>query len=186
MVWICCVTAPAYAPAKPRRRWIAGLLGVIIVLGVLGYLAYGKWLDRGGQEVVTTSGGQMNVPVVDGKFIFTVTAVRCHVDNVGDGSVDLEPKGSFCLVDIIARNGSSGVLSFDTTAQVAYDDKGDEHSTDMQAEVVVNPDRNFVNPIPAGNEARGRLAFDVPEGATLTSVVLHESFHTTGAKISLK
>lgn len=182
---MCCVIAPAQAPAKSRWPRILGGFVVLAVVAAAALLAYAKWRERDDGEVLTTEGGQLNIAVVDGRFIFRVTAVRCRVGSVGDGSVDLEPKGSYCLVDIVARNGSSKPVGFDTTAQKGYDADGAEYSTDMQAEVIANPDRNFVNPIAPSSEAKGTLVFDLPKGGTLASVVLHESFHTIGAKVAL-
>ncbi|GAA0500409.1 hypothetical protein Ade02nite_27920 [Paractinoplanes deccanensis] len=178
--------APGYAPATSRWPRIIGGLVVLALVAAAGLLGYAKWRDRGGDEVLTTSGGQLNTPVPDGKLVFTVTAVRCRVASVGDGSVDLEPEGSFCLVDVVARNASPSALPFDSAAQKAYDGKGSAHENDMQAAVVVNPDRNFIYPIAAGNEARGTLVFDVPKGETLAAVELHESFDSTGARIALR
>jgi hypothetical protein len=37
-----------------------------------------------------------------------------------------------------------------------------------------------------GNTVRGKLVFDVPDGAKLTSVVLHESMFTAGVRVPLK
>ncbi|MFG1990247.1 DUF4352 domain-containing protein [Actinoplanes sp. NPDC048988] len=177
----------APAPASAPSRWprVLGGFVVLAVLAAAALLVYAKWRERDDGEVLTTEGGQLNIAVVDGRFIFRVTAVRCRVGSLGEGSVDLEPKGSFCLVDIVARNGSAKPVTFDGTAQKGYDAAGAEYSTDMQAEVIVNPDRNFVDPIAPSAEARGTLVFDLPRGGTLASVVLHESFHTTGAKVAL-
>ncbi|XVU26371.1 DUF4352 domain-containing protein [Actinoplanes sp. CA-054009] len=177
--------APAQAPAKSRWPRILGGFIVLAVLAAVALLAYAKWRESDDGEVLTTEGAQFNVAVVDGKFIFRVMAVRCRVGSLGDGSVDLQPKGSFCLVDIVARNGSSKPVTFDSTAQKGYDAAGAEYGTDMQAEVIANPDRNFVDPIAPGSEAKGTLVFDLPKGGTLATVVLHESFHTTGARVAL-
>ncbi|MEV4344370.1 DUF4352 domain-containing protein [Actinoplanes sp. NPDC049596] len=179
------MTAPALAPAKSRWPRILGLVIAFALLAAAGLLGFDKWRNRDGGEVLVTSGGQLGAAVKDGKFVFTVTAVRCRVAKVSDGSVDVEPKGSFCLADVIVRNASSRAAPFDSAAQVAYDDKGAEFATDMQAGVVVNPDRNFIYPINPGSQARGTLIFDVPKGGTLTSLVLHESFDTGGAKIAV-
>ena len=184
------MTQPAYAAAEPvpqRRRprwpWIAAVLAALLAGGALVWFLV---LRDDGPSVIT-SGAELNKPVRDGRFVFTVTAVRCGVTEVGDELLDVEPEGRFCLVDIAVKNGASTARNFDTTAQKAYDADGNEYSTDMQAEVFANGDaRTFLDQVNPGGQVKGTLVFDVPEDTTLTAVVLHESLSTAGARITVR
>ena len=173
------------APARPRSivPWAAGVL-VVLLAAALGW--FFLFRGDGGPTVVTTTGGGLNKPVRDGAFAFTVTALRCGAA-VSDEIVEIEPKGSFCLVDVVVTNAGTSAAFFDSNAQKAYDAKGAEFSTDPQAEVLVNTDaQNFLDQINPGAQVRGTLVYDVPDDTTLASVVLHESFSSPGARIALK
>ncbi|WP_250028490.1 DUF4352 domain-containing protein [Paractinoplanes maris] len=181
-------TEDTYSPAHPRPvrwPWVAGV--VVLLLAAAGVYYFMLRDADDGQEIVTTAGGELNKPVRDGKFSFTVTGVRCGVAKVGDEFVDLEPDGAYCLVDVQVKNGGTTVEFFDSTSQKAYDASGAEFATDMQAEVFVNTDaQNFLDPINPGRQVKGVLVFDVPVRTALGSVVLHESSSSAGARIAVK
>lgn len=171
-------------PPQPLWPWVAGVLVLAVVAAFSWFLVLRD--DDGGSEVVSTTGGQIGRPVRDGRFVFTVTALRCGVGRVGDEYVNVEPKGTFCLLDLTVKNGGTTAELFDSTSQKGYDANGAEFSTDLQAEVFVNNEaRNLMDEIPPGSQVKGSLVFDVPEGSRLTTVVLHQSFSSPGARISL-
>ncbi|MCO8277143.1 DUF4352 domain-containing protein [Actinoplanes sp. TRM 88003] len=187
------MTQPAQAPidetpvpARPSRwPWVAGVL--VVLLAGAGVYWFVLRDDAGVPQTVTTSGGQLNQAVEDGEFVFTVSAVRCGLPRVGDEFVDLEPQGSYCLVDVLVKNGGTTPEYFDSTSQKAYDAAGAEFGTDMQAEVFVNTDaQNFLDQINPGRQVKGTLVFDVPATTSLVSVVLHESFSSPGARIAVR
>ncbi|GAB2599229.1 hypothetical protein Aab01nite_75500 [Paractinoplanes abujensis] len=172
-------------PPRPLWPWVAGVVVLAVVAAVSWFLVLRG--DDGAREVVSTTGGEIGRPARDGRFVFTVTAVRCGVDRVGDEYVNLEPKGTYCLLDVTVKNGARTPELFDSNSQKAYDAAGTEFSTDIQAEVFVNNEaRNFLDEIAPGSQVKGSLVFDVPDEATLTTVVLHESFSSPGARISLR
>ncbi|WP_250001164.1 DUF4352 domain-containing protein [Actinoplanes sp. M2I2] len=187
------MTRPAPAPTEDRDfpdhprpsrwPWVAGVLVVLLAAaGVFYYLRQ----DDSGPETVTTTGGQLGRAVEDGTFAFTVTAVRCGVSKLGDEAVDLEPRGSYCLVDVLVKNGGTAVGSLDSSSQKAYDAAGAEFTTDAQAETFVNTDaQNFLDQINPGAQVRGTLVFDVPERTALASLVLHETSSSAGARIAV-
>lgn len=178
------MTQPAPARPRPTRwPWVAGVL-VILLAAALGYFFVLR--DDGGAEVVTTAGGGLNKPAKDGKFVFTVTSLRCGV-KVGDEFVEIEPEGSFCLVALVVRNSGTTAEFFDSNSQKAYDAAGTEFATDLQAEAFVNTEaQNFLDQINPGAQVKGTLVFDVPGKTTLVSVVLHESSSSPGARIALR
>lgn len=82
--------------------------------------------------------------------------------------------------------GTSAEIFADSSPK-AYDAKGAEYSVDSGAAIYANKDSStFLEQINPGNAVKGKLVFDVPRGAKLTSVVLHESMLSAGVKIPLK
>jgi uncharacterized protein DUF4352 len=64
---------------------------------------------------------------------------------------------------------------------------GTEFSSDIAAEGYVNDQsQTFLEEINPGNQVKGTLAFDVPKGTRLSSIVLHESLFTSGVKVPLR
>jgi hypothetical protein len=53
------------------------------------------------------------------------------------------------------------------------------------ASLVIEQNQTFLEDINPGNQVKGTLVFDVPQGTKLTSIVLHESMFTAGVKIPL-
>ncbi|MBU2668781.1 DUF4352 domain-containing protein [Actinoplanes bogorensis] len=171
-------------PPRPLWPWVAGVLVLAVVAALSWYFVLRS--DNPGESVSTTGAG-IGKPARDGAFVFTVTTVRCGVAKVGDEFVNLEPDGAFCLVDVEVKNGATTAEYFDSTSQKAYDGNGVEFSTDMQAEVFVNSATpGFLDEIAAGGQVKGTLVFDVPVDSSLASVVLHESFASTGTRIAVK
>ncbi|MBM2619295.1 DUF4352 domain-containing protein [Actinoplanes sp. LDG1-06] len=172
-------------PPRPLWPWVAGVLVLAVVAALSWFFVLRD--ENGGREVLSTAGGEINKPVRDGKFVFTVTAVRCGVAKVGDEFVNLEPKGSYCLIDLLVKNGAKTAEYLDSTSQKAYDASGAEFATDMQAEVFVNGQpKGLLDEIAGGAQVKGTLVFDVPPETALASVVLHDAFSSPGARIALK
>ncbi|WP_213013550.1 DUF4352 domain-containing protein, partial [Paractinoplanes toevensis] len=131
--------------------------------------------------------GQLGKPIVDGKFQFTVTGMRCGLDQVGSEPVSDRAQGEFCLVSITVKNTAGTAETFLDSSQQATDASGNVYSVDSGAGIFANGESSvFLEQINPGNSVKGKLVFDVPVGTKLTSVVLHESMFTAGVKIPLK
>jgi Domain of unknown function (DUF4352) len=186
---------PAAEPRKKRRwPWIVGGLVLLSVLGCVGFFtlivggttAAVKGLDDN-QKGKNAATGAMNKPTKDGKFEFTVTGMKCGLDKVGSDLVGQPAQGQFCLVDVRVKNIATSAEIFNDSSQKGYDAAGTEYSVDSGAGVYANKEYStFLEQINPGNTVRGKLAFDVPADAKLTSVVLHESMFTEGVKVPLK
>ncbi|MBU2668782.1 DUF4352 domain-containing protein [Actinoplanes bogorensis] len=179
------MTQPAHA-IRTRRRWpwVAGVLVLLLA-------ATGVWFfalrDADAGELVMTSGAGLDRPARDGAFTFTVSSVRCGIAVAGDEMVQATAKGSYCFVDLTVRNSGGKPALFNSSAQKAYDENGGEFSTDARAEVLENPGLPaFLGDIGPGTEARGTLVFDIPDGVRVSFLMLHESFSSAGAPISLR
>ena len=125
--------------------------------------------------------------VRDGKFEFTVTAVKCGVPEVYGSYGSEKAQGRYCLVTLTVRNIGKAAQSFSYSNQKLY--VGDvEYSATWDATWRANKDadllRDEINP---GDRLKGVIvAFDVPKGAKPTSVKLHDSLWSGGVTVSLK
>jgi hypothetical protein len=181
---------------KKRRKWpfIVGGIALVMILGCVGIFTLfvggakevAEELD-GNQSGKNAVAGKMNTPATDGKFQFTVTSMKCSVDQVGDQYVNEKPQGEFCLVDVSIKNVGTSAETFYDGSQKAYDDANTEYSVDSGAAIYANKDSStFLEQINPGNTVKGKLVFDVPQGTKLSAVVLHESMYTAGVRVSLK
>jgi hypothetical protein len=186
-----------YVPQQPPRKrkkwpWIVGGIVLAMILGCVGLFT----LVLGGTKAAVDSlddnqkgknaaAGQMGQPSTDGKFQFTVTAMKCGVATVG-GEFGQKAQGQFCLIDTQIKNVGTTAEIFNDSSQKAYDAAGIEYSVDSGAAIFANKDYStFLEQINPGNSVKGKLVFDVPKGTKLASVVLHESLFTEGVKVPL-
>jgi hypothetical protein len=184
-------------PPTPRKKakwpWILG--GVILfgILGCAGLFAFvlggtGAALNQldGNTKGENAAEGKMNAPITDGTFQFTVTGMKCGVAQVGDEVLNQRAQGQYCLIDVSVKNVGKSAEIFTDISQTAYDESGNQYSADSGAGVYANKERaTFLQQINPGNTVTGQLVFDVPRGAKLTSIVLHESMFSAGARIPL-
>jgi hypothetical protein len=186
---------PVQAPKKRRKwPWIVGGLVLAIIVGCVGLSLAGVFgaakavnnLDDN-QKGKNAAAGVMNTAARDGKFEFTVTGMKCGVPSVGDDVLGQKAQGQFCLVAVDVKNAGGSAEIFDDSSQKGYDAAGAEYSVDSGAGVYANKDYStFLEQINPGNVVKGQLVFDIPKGAKLASVVLHESTFTAGVKVSLQ
>ena len=189
---------PVQAPPQPKKRkkwpWIvggivlSGILGCIglftLVLGGTGAALNELDENTKGENAVA---GQMGKPAKDGKFEFTVTGMKCGVAGVGPAHFGQKAQGEFCLLDVTIKNVGESAEVFADVSQNAYDAQGAEYASDSGAATWANKDYStFLETINPGNTVKGKLVFDVPKGAKLTSVVLHESMFSAGVRVPLK
>lgn len=186
-------------PPKKRKvwPWVVGGGVVVMILGCVGVFAIigagGKAVSDSLQEADQNQKGKNAVagalgkPTTDGKFQFTVTGMKCGVASVGPAEFGQKAQGQFCLVDVQVKNVAKTAEIFNDSSQKAYDAAGTEFSVDSGAAIYANKDYStFLEQINPGNTVRGKLVFDVPKGAKLASVVLHESLFTAGVRVPLK
>ncbi len=187
---------PAQQPPRTRKKWpwIVGCVILVAILGCAGVFT----LVLGGTAKVASDlndnstgknavAGQMNKATVDGKFQFTVTGLQCGVRSVGPGGFGQKAQGKFCLISVTIKNVGRSAEVFNDFTQKAYASDGTEFSSDSGAGAWVNKDTStFLESINPGNTVKGKLVFDVPDDAKLSSLVLHESGFTAGVKVPLK
>lgn len=185
---------PMQPPPKKRKKW-PWIVGGIVLVSILGCVGlFTLVIGAGGaaindmdknQQGKNAVAGAMNQAATDGKFQFTVTGMTCGLDNVG-GEFGQKAQGQFCLVDVRIKNVGKSAETFVDSSQKGYDADDTEYSVDTGAGIYANKDYStFLEQINPGNTVKGKLVFDIPAGAKLESVVLHESMFTPGIKVAL-
>jgi hypothetical protein len=127
-------------------------------------------------------------PVRDGEFEFTVSRVRCGVKLIGSTDHGSRPQGQFCLVTMTVKNIGNGPQTLSDSDQKAF--VGDaEYATDSSAGWDTNygndNDSVWLNEINPGNKVTGTMVWDIPVGAKLTKLELHDSGFSDGVEVAL-
>jgi hypothetical protein len=125
-------------------------------------------------------------PVRDGKFEFVAQKVDCGKTQVGGQFFNKTAQGQFCLVTVSVKNISDKPQMFDGSDQKAAGAGGVKYTHDGVAETYANDNtQTFLNQINPGNQVTGVLVFDIPQGAALTSVELHDSMFSSGVTVDV-
>lgn len=195
----------AHDPPRARGRaplnpLLAGLLAVVAV-AVL-FLAGVAAQRLGGQDpaVATTATtpparatpSRSPAPAIgdavrDGKFEFVIAGVDCSRTAVGLEHLKRTAKGRFCVVDLSVRNIADDAKLFLGHAQRAFDSSGLTYRSDELAGLYANLDtETFLEKLDPGERVTGKLVFDVPEAARLTTLELHDSLLSGGVRVTLR
>jgi hypothetical protein len=125
--------------------------------------------------------------VRDGKFEFVVSRVDCSQSRVGLERLNREAKGKFCVVSLSVKNIADRPQLFLAKAQKVANAAGATFHDDQIAGLYANrATQTFLRKIDPGEKVVGKLVFDVPKATKLTTVELHDSFLSRGAKVSVK
>ncbi|WP_250038343.1 DUF4352 domain-containing protein [Paractinoplanes maris] len=189
---------PPYRP-RPRRR-LHPLVAVVLACAAVAALfltgVAAQQLASREPAAATAATAPKTTPSVpkselghkvrDGKFEFVVSRVDCSRTTVGLERLKRTAKGKFCMVSLSVRNIADGSRYFLGHAQKAVDATGASYRNDTLAGVYANLDiETFLRKLGPGELVTGRLVFDVPKQAKLTSLVLHDSPLSGGATITL-
>lgn len=171
-----------------RKATLVGLaFGAVVALGC------------GAGSTTTTSGGSSNSggkaatktakvgeAARDGKFEFTVQQVKCGVHQVGNDMLGKKAQGQFCLVTLQVKNIGKEAQTFSDTGQKAFGADKAQYSTDSEAGMYANQGgAALFNEINPGNQVTGVLVYDIPAGATLAKLELHDSPFSGGVDVQL-
>jgi hypothetical protein len=191
------VPQPQYVPTVPIRRRRRGGLGFLLVVLVVfglccvggGLLAWslsgGKGFGEGSSAIGEAPPG-LNAAVRDGKLEFVVSAVSCGHATVGGSIIHKTAQGQYCIVELSVANISTKSQTFADNFQELVGSDGVEYGADTTAGVIANESGTAVwNSINPGNKITGKMVFDIPKGAEVAKVVLHDSPFSTGATITL-
>ncbi|WP_433363181.1 DUF4352 domain-containing protein [Actinoplanes sp. CA-142083] len=192
---------PGARGGAPLNPLLAVLLacGAVVVLLVVGFVAQRQTGTEAAATTVTSTPSRttparpsskppagVGQAVRDGKFEFVVSRVDCTQSSVGLEHFRRTAKGKYCVVSLSVRNVADGSQFFVGGAQRAFDTAGVEYGNDEIAGVYANRDtETFLRKVDPGHEVSGKLVFDVPKAATLTSLELHDSLLSGGVRVTL-
>jgi len=187
-----------YAP-PPRKKSNAGLIiGVVVAVFAVLCVGGGIVAAVGGNPDTTTAntaGGEappeekvdgaaktyrVGQTVRGGDFEFIVHGAKCGIAQVGNEFLNKKAQGSFCRVDVSAKNVSKKAHYFHADGTVkAKDSTGREFSADGEANIYGNKEgEGFLDEVNPGNQVRAFVYFDVPKGAKLSSIVFDAGLFT--------
>jgi hypothetical protein len=201
------VVEPTLVMPPPRRRWGR------VTLFVVGLAALGCCIAGVTASVVTSALQSNNAtqddggppgggpgegadgtppppgfgdPVRDGQFEFTVATLGCGHADLVNGILRAQAQGQFCVVEMSVLNIGDEPRHFADGLQKAYGPDGDQYAADTHAGVVANGSGaavwNVINP---GNSVQAKVVFDIPGGATITTVELHDSALSGGVRVTV-
>jgi hypothetical protein len=180
---------------------LCGGCGVLAAVGGLGESSQpGPSASSGGASANDRSAtstpakgpaaGRIGTPVRDGKFEFTVKSMKCGVRQVGPQYFEHKAQGRFCLVTMTAENiGSDPQTLFDANQKGFVGTKSYAADSEAGFSANVGSDGNptdvWINEINPGNSVTGVMVWDLPAGAKLTKLELHDSAFSGGVEVTL-
>jgi hypothetical protein len=185
--------APPQPPAPPNsvfRRHLpmfvtlaACALVLVCLAGAVVAIAVGRHMFKNDPKRTTVSMGQ---PVRDGNFMFTADKMKCGVKQIGTPDDFQTPTGQFCIVGIKITNVGKEPAIYADSIQKAFSPNGSRYTADTPAGYYANPDPMiFMNEINPGNHISVQIVYDIPSGASIDKLELHENPYTRGAVVRM-
>lgn len=131
-------------------------------------------------EEPTSKTYRVGQAVRGGDFEFVVHGTKCGIAQVGNDFLNKKAQGSFCRIEVSAKNVTKKAHYFHADGTVkATDSTGREFSADGEANIYGNKDgAGFLDEINPGNQVRAFVYFDVPKGAKLTTITFDAGLFT--------
>jgi Domain of unknown function (DUF4352) len=124
--------------------------------------------------------------VRDGQFEFVVRSVNCGQPTIDNGWLHAEAKGQFCVAELTVTNIGTEPRNFGDGLQRATGASGEHYAADTGAGVVANGNGQAVwDVINPGITVTAKIVYDIPAGATITSLELHDGALSRGATVTL-
>ena len=116
-------------------------------------------------------------PVRDGQFEFVVLSVSCGQTHLDNGwLLHVTAKGQYCVAAMTVRNIGTQAQRFADGWQQGIGPRGQHYDADTGAGVVANGNGyaifNVVNP---GITLSVKVVYDIPVGATISALILHDA-----------
>ena len=129
---------------------------------------------------------QLGKTVRDGKFAFTVTAVKCGIAQVGTNVyLTKKAQGQFCQVSLKVENVGNEAQMMFASNQYLFDTNGRKFSADPEANIYDDTAKLMFENINPGNSIKGYVYFDVPKGTKVSKLELHDSMFSGGITVRL-
>lgn len=130
---------------------------------------------------------KVGATVRDGKFAFTVRSVKCGISTVGTNPyLQEKAQGQFCAVALTVENIGDEPQSMFADNQFAFDGKGRKFSANSMASIADESSQVLWEEINPGNSVKGKVYFDLPKGASLAKLELHDSMFSGGVTVAAK
>ena len=183
-------TAPPLPPTSMFRRHLpmfvtlaACVLAVVVLGGAVLAITVGHHMFRKDTTRATVTMGQ---PVRDGSFMFTADKIRCGLKTIGTPDDYQTPTGQFCIVSLKISNVGKAPAVYADSIQKAYGPNGSWYTADTPAGYYANPDPLvFMNQINPGNHISVQIVYDIPAGASINKMELHENPYTRGVIVQM-
>jgi hypothetical protein len=129
---------------------------------------------------------QLGKTVRDGKFAFTVTAVKCGIAQVGTNKyLTQKAQGQYCRASLRVENIGNEAQTMSASNQYLFDTKGRKFSADATANIYDDSAKLMFEEINPGNSLKGYVYFDVPQGTKVSKLELHDSMFSDGIGVRL-
>ena len=126
-------------------------------------------------------------PATDGEFTFTVTRVERVGTTIGEDFLEETAQGEFVIVYVDVTNTGTEARTLSSSDQVLYDDQDRQFEASSAIFALPDADKAFLENINPGNTVTDApLLFDVPPGAVLDRIELHDVFFSPGVLVSLR
>ncbi len=126
----------------------------------------------------------IGTPVRDGKFEFTASSVKPGPNHVGGDGFGKDAQGQYWYVSVKVENIGDKPQSFFGSNQYMYVGKK-KYGADDEAAMYLDNSKSLYEDINPGNSVSGTVIFDLPKGATPTSLDLHDSAFSGGVTIKI-
>jgi hypothetical protein len=122
----------------------------------------------------------------DGNFTFVVNSIECGISKVGGEFLNTEAKGEFCKVSLTVTNTGDEANYMFADNQYLIDSEGREFTSDSTANLYSQDDGDvWMTELNPGLSVKGDMYFDVPVGAKMTQIELHDSMFSGGVLVNL-
>lgn len=123
-----------------------------------------------------------------GDFQITVHGKKCGIARVGSEYLNTKAQGSYCRVDMSAKNLTKSPHYYDTaTALTALDGAGRKFHADSEAGIYGNEDgAGWFEEINPGNATRALVFFDLPKDAVLDRIEFSPGVFTLADTVTVK
>lgn len=166
--------------------WIGlSLLGVVVLFfgGCVALIAIGTNSMESGGTDSSADGPTVSVgtSVRDGKFEFLVSDVSTPQSWYGEPRA----RGQWIIVTMTVTNIGDEPQSFFADNQKLIDTAGREYAPDTMAAISMNSGDSMVIDMNPGFNITVKVPFDVPPGTQASSVEVHDSAFSSGAKVTV-
>lgn len=188
----------------PVRRRRPGRIALIVVGAVVGVCCISSGTAALVRNAMTANAQADNGPpdaevqgaaparpglgqaVRDGQFEFVVRSVTCGQPTLDNGWLHADAKGQFCVAELTVTNIGTEARNFGDGLQRAIGPSGERYAADTGAGVVANGNGQAIwDVINPGISVTAKIVYDIPPGATVTALELHDGALSRGVTVTL-